>query len=609
MNNYGGRYEPLDTVEINSEFYRLVRTLGQGNDQSHLPYQTNYFDKPPYGEGQPPILSDQTFTWHLGGLKSRQGIPGTSEYGQNTDGRWAFRLLPSAKINVLTLPSSGISPSSIFEAMGYIWAVCGPRIYRIDPTTNVVTLSSSAGVGGGFNYIMGIKWENDFPIFTTDLGTNSIVKVTAIGSPDTYVQTLDVEAYWLAASSNRLFKITKTGEVKNIITSLDPMVDANWADSVQMGEFTTPTGLLAYERTVFAGKPEGMFGVGDNGFGVKVIGRMAKEITNCYGMQLYDPWVIVPHVRGLYRYVPGNVETIGLERELLNESPLNGRWKQFIADTEWLYGQMYMIDTDETYIMVGREKRGGEAGFSNIIWDTWLYIDGLSKAMYMTGTTLPPKLYFGHGLDIAYVEISNSPGAVAYATSGNRYMPKLKFDDWGNKDFSQVDIVGKNLDANNYWVINYSIDGGAFSALDINGNQMRKNTNGRSSFFLPITAVGREIQYRLDFVYDGSGSPPEINYFEPFASPQAQHMAVHTFNLVLEENIRTGRGTDKRTSLEQLNDLFTLSESPSAVLATGPWGSATRVWVRRPRVIDMIQRGQNRPIFVVEVSIQVRETS
>ncbi len=188
-------------------------------------------------------------------------------------------------------------------------------------------------------------------------------------------------------------------------------------------------------------------------------------------------------------------------------------------------------------------------------------------------------------------------------------MPKMKFDDWTNKDFAQVDIVGKNLDANNYWVLNYSIDGGAFLDLDINGAQMRKTTNGRSRFILPVTAVGREIQWRLDYVYDGSGDPPEINYFEPYAAPQSRKIAGLQFNLILEEGIRHGQGSDSRSSAEQLAALVALAESPTAILTTGPWGENIYAWLRKPMIKDLVTRGSQPPIYVVEVSLQLRETA
>ncbi|KKK75134.1 hypothetical protein LCGC14_2876770, partial [marine sediment metagenome] len=74
----------IGTVRIGTESYKLAET----DDQQA--WQEQYLHEPPWSEGLPPMLSEPSETWHLGGLKSKEGIPGTSEYGQNTDTRFPF---------------------------------------------------------------------------------------------------------------------------------------------------------------------------------------------------------------------------------------------------------------------------------------------------------------------------------------------------------------------------------------------------------------------------------------------------------------------------------------------------------------------------------------
>ena len=605
MTNQPTQYELAGDVEINGEVYQLVRLSPQpGQPASNLSYKADYLDEPPWADGAPNLVSDPSFTWHLGGFKSRQGIPGTSEYGQNTDGRWAFRLLPSAKINVVTLTASVANPTSIFEALGYIWVVAGRYVYRINPADDSIVQSKD--FGASVLGTMGLRWETDVGLVCTNETTNSLYKVAAIGSPDTWTQTCDVEAYLLAAGINRLFKITKTGELKNIVTSLDPMTDANWADQVQVGETSTlPTSLLAYERTVFIGKPEGLFGVGDDGFGLPLIKRIAREADNCRGMTIYDPWVLVPHIRGLYRFVPGLVESCGLEKELLNESPVAGRWTALAIDGEWVYGAVGV--GSNTYILAGRDRRGGEAGFGPMIWDTWLYFAATCKAAWISALTSPARFWFGHGNDIAYVKLSDFPGATEYALSGSRFSAKLRFDDWNSKDFPKIDLVGKNLSTTKYWDVYYSIDGGAYSNLDVDGAAMRVNSDGRRTFFLPTTAVGRETQFRFDYISNSSSNPPELNFIEPFAVPQSKKTPVVAFHLALEQGVRHDRSIESRTAVDQLDALETLEESPSAVATSGPWGESVNAWIKKVKVVDISQQGVYDPVLVVEVSMQLRE--
>ena len=132
----------VGTVKIGSESYQLVQT------DDRQAWREEYLHEPPWTEGLPATLSEPTETWHLGGLKSKQGIPGTSEYGQNTDGRFPFRLLPGPEVTTVTLTGSLANPTRIFEALGYIWAVCGRYVFRIDPSDDSVVESKDFGIGG-----------------------------------------------------------------------------------------------------------------------------------------------------------------------------------------------------------------------------------------------------------------------------------------------------------------------------------------------------------------------------------------------------------------------------------------------------------------------------
>ncbi|KKK84476.1 hypothetical protein LCGC14_2782950, partial [marine sediment metagenome] len=246
----------IGTTDALGEDYLLAETENQ------QAWQEQYLHEPPWAEGLPPILSAPSETWHLGGLKSKEGILGTSEYGQNTDARFPFRLLPGPLVSTVTLTGSASNPTKIFEALGYIWVVAGRRVFRVDPADDGIVESKDFGAGGTLG-VDGIKWEDDTGLVTTDDADQSLWEVTAIGSPDTWAQAAaGIKPYRLAAGIDRLFGIEDSGLLRNVVSGLDPMVAINWADRIQCGETSTkPTGLLAFEKTVLAGKPEGLFGV------------------------------------------------------------------------------------------------------------------------------------------------------------------------------------------------------------------------------------------------------------------------------------------------------------------------------------------------------------
>ncbi len=599
------QFELLGTVFLNTEQYELVRM--NKDDTKELSTSEEFGEEPPWEKGAPPFVTDAMSTWHLGGLKSRQGIPGTYEYGVDVNTSRAFMVEPSGLQNAVTLTSASGPVLSMFECLSYIWAVTAKRVYRIHPTTFAVTLSKDNSAQA-YNFVQGIKWEGDYGIITTDDPAVAVWYVTAIGSPDTWGQSADTYAYYMAAGINRLFKITTAGELKNCLTGLSPVVNANWGDQVQIGDTSNrPTGLFAYERTVYAGKPEGLYGVGDNGLGMPVIKRTVREADNFRKSTVMDPWLLVPHVRGLYRYMPGNVESIGLEKELINEAGIDGRWKAFAIDGDFIYGALQRPSGD-TFIMRGRERRAGESGFSPIVWDTWLYTNTVCQTMFISSQTTDPTLWIGEANNLAYVKLKNGPGAVEYATVGRIHTYKMRFDDWNPKDFPRVDMVGEQLSATKYWELSYSIDGAVASNLDINGAVMRMTTSGKQSFFLPTSAVGKEIQLIISYANNSTTVPPILRYVEVFAVPQSKKVKLISAVLMLETGIRHLRGTENRSVDEQLQDLLTLAESAVPIVAQGPWTTVpVNVHIKRIRVAKEFQTMNQRPVKLVELALQVRE--
>ena len=602
----------VGTVKIGSESYSLVKT------DERQAWREEYLHEPPWTEGLPATLSAPQETWHLGGLKSKQGIPGTSEFGLNTDARYPFRLLPGPAVTTITLTDSASNPTRVFEALGYIWVVCGRRVFRIDPSDDSIVESKDFGAGGTLG-VDGLKWEDDTGLVTTDDADQSLWEVTAIGTPDTWAQAeAGVKAYRLAAGIDRMYGVEDSALLRNCVSGLDPMLPASWSDEIQCGEVSTkPTGLLAFEKTALVGKPEGLFGVSPEGKGVPLIKRMMRDDTNCLGMHMHEPYAIIPHSRGAYRFVPGLVESMGIEKELLNNSVIRGRFKAFVTDNQWLLGLM-QVGTG-IGIHVARDRASGEPGFGPMIWDTLVFLLlTTSQTMYISSLTTPPRVWFGNDNDISYIKLSsNSAGApdvggsdYAFATSGSRDTVKYDFGDWRDKDFHKVVVVGRGtLSANRYWDVSFNVDGGGFSSQDIDSNIMRVNSDGLHTFYLPLTAVGREVQFRLGFVGDSATAPPEISYFEPFAVPQSKKVPLNIVQLHLVADETEGERREARTAAQQLSDLHTLDESSSPLKASGPWGESKDMWLKSLSLISVIQEPDAEAEFLVEVALQERKVS
>lgn len=459
----------VGTIRIGVEDYRLART-----DEFKQAWGKEQADEPPWEGGLPPLLSAEEETWHLGGFKSREGIPGTTEYG-TTDDRWPFQMLPGPHVVDLAMPAPDDDVTGFFEALGYIFVVGGERVFRIDPSDFSVVLSKdfSSGVATG---IMGLRWE----------GTKGLVgcrvemyEVTVIGNPDTWAIGT-AYAYRLAAGIDRLFAVDYVGILRNVSTGLNPTVLGNWADLVQCGplynaEGDQPTGLVVYENTVVVGRHTGVYGVSaDEGIGVPLIDRMVWDADNCLGMTVVEPHIYVPHSRGLYRLVPGvSVESIGLEREVLNQMSLGrSHFRCFVVDNQWVYAGLEGPSGVTSYITVSRDRRQGEPGLGPVIWDTLIDLGAATKVRAIHISTLPtqPTLLFAKGKHVSYIKLPTSgsvPGAdCTFAASSVRYSPRYNFGDWNPKDFPKIQAAAKSVGSTRYWTIAYRIDDGSWVDTD-----------------------------------------------------------------------------------------------------------------------------------------------
>jgi len=596
----------IGAVKLGTQSYRLVQPEGK------QAWQESSLGEPPWSDGLPHIISEPQETWHMGGLKSQAGFPGTSEYGQNTDTRFPFRLLPGPSHTIVTLTGATGPVTSIFEALGRIFACGGRHIFRVNPADDSVV--DSKDLGAGVLSVEGLKWEGDEALVTTDAADQSLWRLTALATPDVWSQAaVGIKPYRLAAGIDRLFGVQKNGLLRNVVSGLSPLVAINWADRIQCGATDTiPTKALAFEKTVLVGKPEGLFGVSPEGKGIPVISRIVKDSENFLGSIIAEPYAILPHSRGVYRFVPGIVESIGLERELMNQSPVRGKIYAAAIDGPWLL--LFVYTGADTYLVVARERSGG-ATFGPLMMDTLWYQASIKvQAAYISTSTTPPRLWFGYGNNIAYIKLSSGAGApdvedtnYRFVTSGKRFTHKYRFEDWGNKDFPKVDIVGKNLTATRYWEVYWSVDGGAYSNLDKDGAVMRIDTNGRRTFLLPITAVGREVQFRLDYIGSAATAFGEILYFEPYAVPQSRKIPVHTVYLHLGRDDRTDMGIEPRSAPEQFLDLQALEEAAAPVAAFGPWGENQSMWVRKLSLVEVLQESDREQEFLVELVLQERE--
>lgn len=605
------QFTDVGILRLNGETYRLMRP-----ENMQVAYQQEYVSAPPYEGGEPAELVHEVFTWHQGGFKSRAGIVGTSEYGENTDGFQPLRLLPGPKVIATVLDDTKtFSISWITDFLGYIWVCAGRYIYRFD--NNFIPVLSK-DFGAGVTSIMAAQWKGLFYV-TTDAATNSLWRLDSLGTPDTWTQTGSVEAYRLAAGINRLFKVTKDSQLSNIRSNLDPMTDTNWADNVPVGSSAlVPTALESYERTVLVGKSEGLYSVGEEGYGIREIQRMQPSTFNCQGMKFFDPHMLIPHARGTFRWAPGDVQSVGPEVEILNQSPVRGPVTTIQTDGTWIYFWVQSATTT-VWLCRAREKVRPDS-FGPYTMDTWVKqtgVDGQTVASHFTAGVplqgVPARLWWSAGRHVFHVDLGSGGGmldtsdpAYRFTTSNStRFSSKINFDDRNAKFFRRVEVEVSNATVSRYAIVAYSIDGGAFVDLDFDGNQMIADSNGINLFYLPVSAVGLEIQIRLTLVNNSETSPIEVRSWKAYAVPQAKKVSRISATVLLQEGFMVEGGFELRSVVEQQNDLIGLLNSAVPVSCTGPWGEGYMT-VKDFKILSTVQSGFGQFSHIVQLALQER---
>src|SRR3990172_4039528 len=357
--------QDIGTIELDTEQYVLVRV------DDKQAWTMDLLDEPPYIQGEPHLVSFPMNSFHNGALKSREGVESSSEYGQNTDCRFPGRVLPGPKVNTIAgtsgLPINQAVANAIFESGPYVWFCSGQKIYRID-TSGVVVLSKDltgvpADTLGGIDY-------NGKPLVTVDDANPAggpLYALSAIvaGGPDTWTSGT-ARAWLLTNGVDRIFKITAGGELRNLLIGLNATDESNWADRVQVGSqvggltVEAPSGLVAYDRSVLVSRTRGVFAVNSEGDAISIIPPEIASTIPVRCLHSIPTYTIITTNRGTYRFSPGSLESMGLERELLNESPVVGRISSVAFDGRWIYAVVEPIagGAANYWVITLKEGRG-----------------------------------------------------------------------------------------------------------------------------------------------------------------------------------------------------------------------------------------------------------
>lgn len=429
--------------------------------------------------------------------------------------------------------------------------------------------------------------------------------------------------YRLAAGVDRLFRVSKTGLLRNIAAGLDPLVEPNWADAVQIGRTSPPPlSLVAYAGTVLVGKTDGMYGVDDLGRARRMTSRIGESSLNTEGAMVIDPWVYVPYAGGLLRLSFGLVESVGLERELSNQSPVQGRISALASWGQWIFASL-QANAGGTYILAGREQAPGENPFGPIVWDTFLYTPSYVYSLHVSygsgAAESVATLWAGVGSTSLAYAVLGPAASQKFALSATRYTGRHNLDYLGDKLLTKLAVAGKGLSANVYYDIAVSVDGSSFVTVDRNNQNMRINADGYKVFDLPdgvqVPALkGREAQIRLTYTSNSDTAKGEINFLELYAIPYAPSTSVVSCLLLLAPEQAMDSGTEYASPSEQFAALKQLADTGEVVAIRAPWvseylgaGGATgaRALVRKVSIRGVAQGPAGTLEMLAEVQLQI----
>lgn len=491
--------------------------------------------------------------------------------------------------------------------------------------------ASSGYLFGGFasNPATGAQWTAaainaaEWGYELTTLGDAANLRTTQFFIAPAYLAwtTTDATANWLAAGPRRLFKIYDGGStitLRNIAPSIDPLTEANWGDDVIIPG-TNVTGinipLTAYQKTAIVATDKGVFGVDDDGTGTKIIERLTYSIKS---MSVQDPYLYISHGHGISRWLPGLVQSTGIEQEIENESVVKGTVTAMTFLGKWTFIAI-TPPTGNNHILVGRDRESADGpNYGPMVWDT-LIETGNSETIYSLavgkfGTQF--GLFYEKGNDLGFCLFPETGGipeidspSYLFSTSGIRYSPRYKFRDVRDKNFYKLLVRGKNNTASILWSIAYQIDdSGSWSTVDILGNSMVVNADTLFEYKLPIAATGQYIQFRFTYTSNDNTKRSWINYFEVMAIPQGHKIQEVSFALLLADNINhVDNEIETRDVSTQYSDLETLMSSAAPIQGTGFFGNGTYLYPRDMKLLQVTQQDFHEGEQVVQVTFRIRE--
>lgn len=550
-------------------------------------------------------------TFHYGFGFSESSVPGCYDYADNMDCRWPGLAILGPLVTTVALTDDGTNRvKAFFEENSQIYVLKGRYCQRIAITNGTTPSDDQASVaqtpdtgadgidfGSGTPALLAqtaidfagktyIGFGNDTPVYSFNGTTWSNDDPTPGGS-DTTVRLQYAAKDYLdgagggAAAGWRLWSAYGTNSVSGCLAGNDPLDSANWATAWTVGDTSHGvTGLVSVDyNALFVAKTNGLYTLDATGRHANVLQSVEFLVDGGNGINTIADGALIyyPHLLGLPTYDArsGDILQVQPGGKTGNRSAVRGIVTAQTIGGEWHYVALY--NGTDSYLLAGRFPSGGEAmppgWVGPKIWHPLAKLTGVRcDAMFLSGLTDPPRLWFGHGENAAFIRLPKSGNVIAelgtgglrFASSGSLYLSPHDWDQPGlPKELLGFELENEDVSATNYVDLYVSLDGGGWNSIG------RAEVRGRSQFYLPASGNWRanRVVFRLDCTNATSTATIKIKPLTARASIRAPKQEIVTTAILLEDDLpRRDGGTGRRSAQTMLDDLAALEDAGRVTL-------------------------------------------
>ena len=475
-------------------------------------------------------------------------------YSENIDARFPGMILPGPYVHPLTLDMGSVI-TGFFEQAGHLYVLGGRYCKKIAE-------NDSISVDKAF----------DFDEASTDLVTFDSDVYVAMGLAENlwqrseagvWTQSPDMAVKHLALFSDRIWASTS----ENTVGACDyaPLWYDNWTADYTVGGAARPiTGMCEMDTRLFVGKTDGLYALTSAGIAVQLIPEVASAIDdeNCRALHIWHASLIVPHLRGLFRFQSsedGNiVQVITPGADAPKTCPVVGRITAMVGDSRWLYAAMLTRD-GHTYILAGREAESEEPATEPMIWHPIAkIISKTCRAMHISGLWDNPRLFLGCGDDCAYIILPRSTDNpyfdqnCRYAQSGSIYFPSHSLGSaYTAKVFKSLEVKGRHIHPSRRLRAYYKADGHSW----VSAGEVTTGPKFIAALATPGVAA-YQLQLRLDAQIKTFDQPFVVESYSARGAERPRTIEVITITVRCADDIRLKNGGRDRRSGREIYDLL-----------------------------------------------------